>query len=144
MECARGARIRAPRHLEFPVSLVSRRAGVNDQLVVSVDGTTTTSCNEFKKNPGVGGSANRNITLSTGVIQLPVANAAAKLTTDAKGTVVIATGATDDDGWYMLPYKWTGKSATVYVTLTPPGYKAQTKQITIKANGFVQVDFTVP
>jgi hypothetical protein len=111
----------------------------------TTDGTTAASCNEFKKNPGVGGGANRNITLSTGVVQLPVANAAAKLTTDAKGTAIIATGATDEDGWYMLPYKWTGKAATLYIWLTPPGStKVQTQTITLKANGYVQADFIVP
>jgi hypothetical protein len=109
------------------------------------DTATTTSCNSFKKNPGVGGAANRNLTLSTGLIQLPVANAAAKLTTDAKGTAVISTGTTDDDGWYMLPYKWTGKAATLYVWLTPPGStKTQMQSITLKANGYVQVDFIIP
>ena len=62
---------------------------------------------------------------------------------DAKGGV-LTKGTTDEDGWYMLPYKWTGKATTLYVTLTANGYKSQTKQITLKANGYGQVDFTEP
>jgi hypothetical protein len=100
------------------------------------DSTAATSCNAFKKNPGVGGGAVNTVT-TYGV------RGASTVLKDAKGTV-LASGSTDEDGWYMLPYKWTGKSATLYVTFTPSGYKAQTKQITIKANGYVQLDFTVP
>ncbi len=97
---------------------------------------TVTSCNVFKKNPGVAGLAKS----ATTTYEVPNANAALK---DAKGTVLIS-GLTDQDGWYMLPYKWTGKATTLYVTLTPPGGKAQTQKITLKANGYVEADFTTP
>ena len=40
--------------------------------------------------------------------------------------------------------KANGKAATYYVTLTPPaGFGApQTQSITLKANGYLEVDFT--
>jgi hypothetical protein len=44
----------------------------------------------------------------------------------------------------MLSYKWTGKAATLYVTITPPGKPAQTQSITLKSNGFVELNFDVP
>jgi hypothetical protein len=106
------------------------------------DSPSVQSFNVFKKNPGVGGGANKN-SLADGVtVKTPVRNCAAVLK-DAKGAV-LASGVTDEDGWYMLPYKYTGKATTLYVTLTPPGKPAQTQTITLKANGYVQVDFTVP
>ena len=63
---------------------------------------------------------------------------------DAKGNALI-TNLTDSDGWYLLSYKWTGKAATFYVTITPPtGYGAPvTKAITLKSNGYVEVDYYV-
>jgi hypothetical protein len=98
------------------------------------------SFNVFKKNPGVGGGANRNTVADGVTVKEPVPNCAAVLK-DAKGAI-LASGTTDGDGWYMLSYKYTGKATTLYVTLTPPGGKAQTQTITLKANGYVQVDFT--
>jgi hypothetical protein len=98
--------------------------------------------NVFKKNPGVGGRAGRRYQVDGASDIIAEPNAAVTLK-DAKGTV-LTTGATDEDGWYMLPYKWTGKAATLYVTLKPSGKPAQTKSITIKANGFVEVNFDVP
>ena len=57
---------------------------------------------------------------------------------------VLATSTTDQDGWYMCTYKWTGKAVTLYVTTTPSGYKALTKSVTLKSNGYAEVDFTCP
>ena len=72
---------------------------------------------------------------------MPVVLTTASTITSAS---TLAKGTTDSDGWYMLPYKWTGKSATLYVTMYP-GLKNQIqKSITIKANGYVQLDFTLP
>jgi len=102
----------------------------------ATDSASALSCNAFKKNPGVGGGAQNTVT-TYGV------GGAGAVLKDAKGGV-LASGTTDQDGWYMLPYKWTGKAATLYVTLSPPGKAAQTKTITLKANGYVQVDFSVP
>jgi len=46
----------------------------------------------------------------------------------------------------MINYKATGKATTYYLTLTPPkgSGSALTKTIGLKANGYVEVDFTTP
>ena len=62
---------------------------------------------------------------------------------DAKGAV-LSTGVTDEDGWYFCTYKWTGKPATIYVTLTPPGGRPITKSAYLKSNGYAELDFDVP
>jgi len=62
---------------------------------------------------------------------------------NSKGTVIVR-GVTDEDGWYLLNYKHTGKAANFYVTLTPPGKPGQTQTVTLKANAYFQVDFTCP
>ncbi len=99
--------------------------------------------NVFKKNPGVGGRGGWKYTTFDGVSDV-IGMANAKVTLYEKNAV-LASGATDEDGWFMLPYKWTGKAATLNVTLWPPGaIKGVTKSITLKANGFVQVDFELP
>ena len=43
-----------------------------------------------------------------------------------------------------MTYKWSGKAVTVYVTIKPNGYTAQTKSVTLKSNGYAEVDFTCP
>jgi len=100
------------------------------------DSASALSCNAFKKNPGVGGGAKNTLT------SYGVSGASATLK-DSKGAL-IASGVTDEDGWYMINYKHTGKSATFYVTLTPPGGRAKTQTITLKANSFAEANFTVP
>jgi hypothetical protein len=97
--------------------------------------------NGFKRNPGVGGRAGWRYSVDGISDVVATVNAKATLM-DAKG-VLLVTSKTDEDGWYMLPYKWTGKPATVYVTLYPMGKPAQTKSLTMKANAFVEVDFDV-
>ena len=54
---------------------------------------------------------------------------------------VLATLYTDEDGYYMLAYKHTSKSATYKVTV--PTYN-RVVSILVKANGFAPVDFEVP
>ncbi|HXJ55084.1 MAG TPA: hypothetical protein VNU68_00320, partial [Verrucomicrobiae bacterium] len=98
--------------------------------------------NVFKKNPGVGGRAGWRYTLD-GVSDIVATSGATVTLKDAKGTV-LSTGLTDQDGWYMLNYKYTGKATTLYVTLKPVSKPAQTQSITLKANGFVEVNFDVP
>jgi len=99
---------------------------------------TVSSYNAFKKNPGVGGLTQSKTT----TLSLPGAAATLK---DAKGTV-LGTGVTDQDGWYLINYKATGKATTYYLTLTPPkGYgSAQSKAIELKANGYAEVIFATP
>jgi hypothetical protein len=48
------------------------------------------------------------------------------------------------DGWYFCNYNWTCKATTLYVTLAPLNGTPQTKPVTIKANGYAQVDFESP
>jgi hypothetical protein len=98
--------------------------------------STVSSCNTFKKNPGVGGLVNST---STGY-EVKGANAVLK---DAKGATLVSAQ-TDEDGWYILSYKYTGKATTFYVTVTPPGGKPLTQTVTLKANGYVEADFTAP
>jgi hypothetical protein len=98
--------------------------------------------NVFKKNPGVGGRVGARYTLD-GVSDIVATPNAVVTLKDAKG-LVLFTGSTDQDGWYMLNYKWTGKAATLYVTVKPIGKPAITKTISLKANGFVELNFDVP
>jgi hypothetical protein len=115
----------------------------NQSYTFSVGGednasATIFSYNAFKKNPGVGGLAQSQVT----TFSVPSATAALK---DAKGTV-LGTGVTDQDGWYLINYKATGKATTYYLTLTPPkgSGSAQTKAVGLKANGYAEVIFTTP
>jgi len=113
----------------------------NESYTFSVSGAasgsaTVSSSNAFKKNPVVGGSTQSQIatfSVPGAVVQLK----------DAKG-IVLAAGVSDQDGWCLLNYKANSKAAICYVTVTPPaGYgTAQTKSITLKANSYLEVDFT--
>jgi hypothetical protein len=60
-----------------------------------------------------------------------------------RDNLVVGTAITDEDGWYQIFYKHTGKPTIYTVTLSVEGY-TETTMITLKANGFVQVDFIVP
>jgi hypothetical protein len=128
-------------HNALDCSSLAMRIPVTQSYTFSVNGSATdsataTSCNAFKKNTGAGGLAINSLT----TYEMPGAKAVLK---DAKGSV-LATGTTDDDGWYLLNYKYTGKAASFTITLTPPSGKAKTQTITLKANGYVEVNFTVP
>jgi 5-hydroxyisourate hydrolase-like protein (transthyretin family) len=59
---------------------------------------------------------------------------------DSSGKL-LATVYTDEDGWYMYNYKWTGKAATFTIKL--PAYNLK-QSVTLKANAFAFVNFTVP
>ena len=90
---------------------------------------TVCSINSFKKNPGVGG-------LNQTLTEEPVPGAKMELRT-LKGQLV-TTQTTDEDGWYFLNYKHTGKASDYIVVSVPTGVR---KQVTLKANGMAQVDF---
>ncbi len=47
---------------------------------------------------------------------------------------------TDEDGWYMWSYKYTGKAATFYIKATAPGY-SKTQEVVLKSNSFVVANF---
>jgi hypothetical protein len=98
------------------------------------DGTTSSATvqseNVFKKDPGIGGLVLR----STGD---PVSNVQVTVAGDGK----TATVYTDQDGWYMWQYKYTGKATTFNITL--PAYKLS-QSVAVKSNAFVVASFTVP
>jgi hypothetical protein len=99
--------------------------------------------NVWKKLPGAGGFAGIPYTTHDGSTgRTPKAGCTAVLK-DSKG-VVLSSGVTDEDGWYFCNYKWTGKQATIYVTLTPPGSSPITRSATLKSNGYAQIDFNMP
>ncbi|MEY2818178.1 MAG: hypothetical protein RL275_1641, partial [Chloroflexota bacterium] len=91
------------------------------------------SLNIFKKNPGVGGKGYKTATTD------PLPNSQVLIYNSSKK--LVATLYTDLDGWYMWSYKYTGKPTTFYITM--PAYGI-TKTITLKSNGYVEVNFNVP
>ena len=97
------------------------------------DSQNPTSINNFKKSVGTAGFTLKTLT------ENPVRNVTVELR-DAKKALV-GSAVTDEDGYYMINYKYTGKAATFYVNV--PANKLS-KQITLKANGFVIVDFPMP
>jgi hypothetical protein len=58
-----------------------------------------------------------------------------------QGTKLTATVSTDEDGWYVWPYKYTGKATTFTVRL--PAYNVS-QSVALKSNGFLVVNFAVP
>ncbi len=96
----------------------------------TIGSQTITSVNVFKNDPGIGG-----LVLQGGG---PVQGASVRIS-DGSGKV-LTTVTTDQDGWYMWNYKYTGKAATFIVTLLSP-YSA-TQTVTLKSNSFLVVNFT--
>jgi hypothetical protein len=108
----------------------------------SVDGALTATAsiqniNSFKKIPGVAGlvyDSNGNPVQGAGVI--------------LKSATLqpLITAFTDEDGFYMLAYKQTGKVATFNVSVgLPPDYSPLvTQPIQLRANSFVRQDFNLP
>jgi hypothetical protein len=85
--------------------------------------------NVFKKNPGTAGQVTLNFE--------PVEGAEIQLWS----TKMIGSAFTDEDGWYQILYKHTGKAQTFTLKYLRSRVLIGTKQIQLKANGFVQVDF---
>jgi len=103
------------------------------EFSASNDGTDTVeSENVFKRDPGFGG-----IVLNSGGD--PVQGVKVEIY-DSKSKLLM-TVYTDEDGWYMWQYKYTGKAAIFTVKLPATG---QQQSVTLKSNGFVTVNFTVP
>jgi hypothetical protein len=110
------------------------------------DGTTTwdpavSSQNVFKKNPGVGGNTHTLMRDTTGAIASKEPMRGGLPIEILQGTKKLGTTATDVDGWYMWNYKYTGKPVTFTVRLKLANGTWVSKSITMKANGFVVVDF---
>ena len=95
-------------------------------------GGTVESFNEFKKNPGIGSLA----------LKTTCGDAVPFTTIEYwQGSKKLGTQATDEDGWSMWLYKYTGKATTFTVKL--PAY-GLSKSVTMKSNGYVSVGFSVP
>jgi hypothetical protein len=85
--------------------------------------------NVFKKNPGIGGLVQNSSADSLKDVKVQI----------YQGTKLTGTVYTDEDGWYMWNYKYTGKAATFTIKL--PDKNGLTKTATLKSNGFVVVNF---
>jgi hypothetical protein len=94
-------------------------------------GGTVESFNVFKKNPGIGSLALR--TLSGDAVP-------ATTVEYWMGTKKMGSQSTDEDGWSMWTYKYTGKATTFTVKL--PAY-GLSQNVTMKSNGYVSVNFAV-
>ena len=95
-------------------------------------GGSVESFNEFKKNPGIGSLA----------LKAPSGDAVPFTTIEYwQGSKKLGAQATDEDGWSMWLYKYTGKATTFTVKL--PAY-GLSQSVTMKSNGYVSVGFSVP
>jgi hypothetical protein len=90
------------------------------------------SYNIFKKNPGIGGLILQNGTTA------PIGSTKVEIWQSNKKMADLYT---DEDGWYMWSYKYTGKAATFNVKL--PAYNLS-QSVTLKSNGYLSVPFTTP
>jgi len=82
------------------------------------------------KYPGVGGGAR-----TSGEEPLPGQRIGLF---NSAGTQVGLTGVTDEDGWYFILYKHTGKPANYTVRWFDGN---QTKIVTLKGNGIAEANF---
>jgi len=96
------------------------------------DTQTIRNMNVFKRDPGFGGLVTNSNSDPVKGVKVQIYDPSGKL---------LATVYTDEDGWYMYQYKWTGKAATF--TLKLPDYNLK-QSVSLKANGFLVVNFTVP
>jgi len=94
---------------------------------------TVQSENSFKRDPGIAGLVKLNASSD------PVPNVSVQIYDSSNK--LVATTSTDQDGWYMWQYKYTGKAATFMVSL--PAY-GLAQNVTLKSNGFVLATFTLP
>jgi len=96
-------------------------------------GDVAQSENVFKRDPGIAG-----LVMQSGTNE-PIPNVKVQIY-DASNKLA-TTVYTDQDGWYMWQYKYTGKAATFTVKL--PSYN-QATSVTLKSNGFVIATFALP
>jgi len=99
---------------------------------------TVESVNVFKHDPGIGGLVRDGTDPGIGN---PVEGVKVEISSSDSKKTVSATVYTDQDGWYMWQYKYTGKAATFTVSL--PDYVGATQSVTLKSNGYVIVNFDV-
>jgi len=128
VDCATGTNVLIPNYDNYWFAVSGAQSDI----------TSIQSDNVFKRIPGVAGLV-RDSAASD-----PVPGAVVTLVNARR--VRVGSGVTDEDGFYLIAYKHTGKAATYYVSIvTPPpeSYRA-TITTTLKANAMVQVDFWVP
>jgi large repetitive protein len=101
--------------------------------------TTITSNNIFKKNPGIGG-----LVYTEGGAPVPEGTEVTISVSTGKNPQTV-TVKTDKDGWYMWSYKWTGKPAEFTVSIPNSlGITPLSQKVTLKANGYVEVNWNKP
>ena len=93
---------------------------------------TVQNFNVFKKDPGIGG-----LVLRAGTGD-PIPNVVVDI---YQGNKKVGSVLTDEDGWYMWVFKYTGKATTFTVKL--PAYNL-TGDYTLKSNGYGIINFNVP
>jgi hypothetical protein len=114
---------------------------------VAADGTplgsdSVQNLNEFKKNPGTGGIIMRQQTLD------PVAGIRVRLLSPSN--TVVGSAVTDKDGWYMIPYKHTGKLALYRLQVDVNGNGIWNDSgdlflnVSLKANAYTEVNVQIP
>ena len=108
--------------------LVNHTFGVTG---AETDSDTVQNKNVFKHDPGFAG-------LVRDTYGNPVVNTPVQI---YQGTALKQTVYTDADGWYVWTYKYTGKATTF--TLKLPAFNLS-QSATLKSNGFMVVNFTVP
>lgn len=89
--------------------------------------------NVFKRDPGIGGVVLKSATTE------PIPGVTAEIY-DSSGKLV-ASLVTDINGWFMWQFKMTGKAADYTVKL--PAY-GLSQTVTLKANGYAIVNFSLP
>jgi hypothetical protein len=99
---------------------------------VPIQSATVQSENVFKKDPGIAGLVQFKNT------EAPVAGATVQIYQGTKQ--LMATVSTDDDGWFMWQYKYTGKPTTFTVKL--PQYNL-TQSLTLKSNALVVMSILI-
>ena len=109
---------------------------VNDGDLFS-DSQEISSTNVFKNDPGVAG-------LVLDEYGTGVKDAIIQISFKDGKTQVTATVTTDEDGFYMMYYKYTGKPTTFTVKLLKSDtYASQTTSVTLKANSYASVSFAI-
>jgi hypothetical protein len=98
---------------------------------------SVSSVNDFKRNLGFAGQVT-----SSGGTPIP----GVKVEIFGPTGSLLGSAVTDEDGWYVFSYKYSGKEASFTVKLPVSDYVsiADQQTVTLKSNGFARVDFTVP
>jgi hypothetical protein len=125
VNCANTAQVLIPNGGTYTFSVSADQPGSDSICNINV----------FKRNPGIAGLA------LTTLLQNPVPDVTVALKNSQN--VQVGSAVTDADGFYQINYKHTGKAANYTVRIVF-GNLTQTKNVTLKANAFLQVDWDVP